>query len=54
MNTVLIEIVNPNALRLLYHLEELNLIKILKENIGENAEPPLDDKSATPDDPSQI
>ena len=36
MNTVLIQLTNEKAIGLLHELEELNLIKVLKENI----EPP--------------
>lgn len=33
-NTMLIQITNQKALRLLHELEELHLIKVLKENIA--------------------
>ena len=33
MNTLIIQITNPNAIGLLHELEELHLIKVLKENI---------------------
>jgi hypothetical protein len=32
-NTMLIQLTNQKAIRLLHELEELNLIKVLKENI---------------------
>ncbi len=32
-NTMLIQITNQKAIRLLHELEELNLIKVVKENI---------------------
>jgi hypothetical protein len=32
-NTILIQVTNPKAFRLLQELEELNLIKLVKENI---------------------
>lgn len=31
-NTILIQITNEKAMKLLYELQELNLIKVLKEN----------------------
>lgn len=33
MNTLLIQVTNQNALGLLHELEELHLIRVLKENI---------------------
>lgn len=36
METVLIELTNQNAKKLLQEMEALNLIKLLKENISEN------------------
>ena len=42
-NTILIQLTNQKALRLLHELEELNLIKVLKENIAA-AKPKLSDK----------
>jgi hypothetical protein len=33
MDTMLIQLTNQKALKLLYELEELNLIKVLKENV---------------------
>jgi len=32
--TMLIQVTNPKALKLLYELEELHLIKVLKENLA--------------------
>ncbi len=32
-NTILIEVTNNKALKLLHHLEEIHLIKVLEENI---------------------
>ena len=32
-NTILIEVTNNKALKLLYELEELHLIKVLEENV---------------------
>ena len=43
METMLIQLTNPKASGLLHELEELHLIKVLKENIG-NATPKLSDK----------
>ncbi len=42
METLHIEIINHKAIRLLEELEELNLIKVLKDNI--NPKPKLSDK----------
>lgn len=42
-HTLLIQITDRKALRLLYELEELHLIKVLKGNI-ETAKPKLSDK----------
>ena len=42
-NTILIQITNEKALRLLYELEELHLIKVLKRNL-KTAKPKLSDK----------
>ena len=42
-NTILIQVTNQKALGLLHELEELNLIKVLKENI-EPATTKLSDK----------
>lgn len=33
-NTMLIQVTNPKAIRLLHELEELHLIKVLKENFS--------------------
>ncbi len=33
-NTILIQVINQKALRLLHELEELDLIKVLKENVA--------------------
>ena len=33
-NTILIKITNPKALRLLHELEELHLIKVIKDNLA--------------------
>jgi hypothetical protein len=33
MDTMLIQLTNQKAIRLLYELEELHLIKVLKENV---------------------
>jgi hypothetical protein len=35
MDTMLIQLTNQKAFKLLRQLEELNLIKVLKENFGE-------------------
>jgi hypothetical protein len=43
MDTVLIELTNKKALALIYELEELNLIKVLKETI-EQPKTKLSDK----------
>ncbi|MCE7042993.1 hypothetical protein [Dyadobacter sp. CY312] len=42
MDTMLIQLTNQKAVRLLHELEELNLIKVLKENI--DSKPKLSDK----------
>ena len=42
-NTLIIEVKNKKVLQLLYTLEELNLIKVLKEN-PEDIKPKLSDK----------
>ncbi|MVM41087.1 hypothetical protein GO730_30895 [Spirosoma sp. HMF3257] len=42
-NTLLIEVTNQKAIRLLYELEELNLIKVLTKNIAPS-KPKLSDK----------
>jgi len=42
-NTMLIQLTNQKALGLLHELEELHLIKVLKENIGV-VSPKLSDK----------
>lgn len=36
MQTILVEINNPNAFALLKDLEELKILKIIKENFSEN------------------
>lgn len=33
-NTMLIQVINQDAIRLLHELEELHLIKVLKENLS--------------------
>jgi hypothetical protein len=43
MDTMLIQVTNQKAVGLLHELEELNLIKVLKENI-DPAKPKLSDK----------
>jgi hypothetical protein len=43
MDTVLIQLTNQKAIRLLHELEELHLIKVLKENIVPD-KPKLSDK----------
>ncbi len=43
MDTMLIQLTNQKAAGLLHELEELHLIKVLKENIAE-AKPKLSDK----------
>ena len=43
MDTMLIQLTNQKAARLLHELEELNLIKVLKENI-DSSKPKLSDK----------
>ena len=43
MDTMLIQLTNQKAAGLLHELEELHLIKVLKENIG-IASPKLSDK----------
>jgi hypothetical protein len=43
MDTMLIQLTNQKAAGLLHELEELNLIKVLKENIGPE-KPKLSDK----------
>lgn len=43
MDTMLIQLTNQKAAGLLHKLEELHLIKVLKENISE-AKPKLSDK----------
>lgn len=40
---MLIQVTNQKAVRLLHELEELRLIKVLKENFGDN-NPKLSDK----------
>jgi hypothetical protein len=35
-NTMLIQLKNQKAIKLLYELEELHLIKVLKQNLGSN------------------
>jgi hypothetical protein len=42
MNTILVQLINPKAIGILRELEELHLIKILKENVP--AETKLSDK----------
>ena len=42
MDTMLIQLTNQKAIRLLHELEELNLIKVLEENIGDK--PKLSEK----------
>ena len=44
MDTILIQLTNQRAAGLLHELEELHLIKVLKENIAANATPKLSDK----------
>jgi hypothetical protein len=36
METLLIQVTNQNAIGLLHELEELNLIKVIKENITDS------------------
>jgi hypothetical protein len=43
MDTMLIQLTNQKAAGLLHELEELNLIKVLKENVGITT-PKLSDK----------
>ena len=43
MNTMIIQLTNQKAVGLLHELEELHLIKVLKENIT-TARPKLSDK----------
>ena len=42
-NTIPIQVTNEKALRLLYELEELHLIKVLKKNLN-TVKPKLSDK----------
>lgn len=42
-NTMLIQVTNQKAIKLLHNLEELNLIKVLKENLNQ-VETKLSDK----------
>ncbi len=43
MNTMLIQLTNQRALKLIHELEELHLIKVLNENIND-IKPKLSDK----------
>ena len=43
MDTMLIQLTNQRAVKLLHELEELNLIKVLKENI-DSSKPKLSEK----------
>jgi hypothetical protein len=44
MNTMLIQLTNQKAVGLLHELEELQLIKVLKENVESVTRPRLSDK----------
>jgi hypothetical protein len=44
MNTVLIQLTSPKTMSLLHELEELHLLRVLKENM--NVVTPLSDKYA--------
>ena len=47
MDTLLIQLTNSKAYRLLQDLEELQLIRVLRRNIKEDAEPGVGRKSTT-------